>query len=38
MGNASDAVKAQARAVTASNQEDGWAHALRTFILPAATA
>jgi Cof subfamily protein (haloacid dehalogenase superfamily) len=36
MGNASDAVKSQATAVTDSNQEDGWAHALRTFILPAA--
>jgi Cof subfamily protein (haloacid dehalogenase superfamily) len=38
MGNASDAVKLQARAVTASNQEDGWAHALRTYILPAGAA
>jgi Cof subfamily protein (haloacid dehalogenase superfamily) len=36
MGNASDAVKSHATAVTDSNQEDGWAHALRTFILPAA--
>jgi Cof subfamily protein (haloacid dehalogenase superfamily) len=34
MGNASDAVKSQAQAVTASNQEDGWADALRTYILP----
>ncbi|WP_158912632.1 Cof-type HAD-IIB family hydrolase [Caulobacter sp. S45] len=38
MGNASDAVKAQAKAVTTSNQEDGWAHAVRTFILPAGAA
>ena len=35
MGNASDAVKSQAQAVTASNQDDGWAHAVRTYVLPA---
>jgi Cof subfamily protein (haloacid dehalogenase superfamily) len=34
MGNASDAVKAEAKAVTTSNQADGWAHAMRSFILP----
>lgn len=38
MGNASDAVKAQAKAVTTSNQEDGWADAVRTFILPVGAA
>jgi hydroxymethylpyrimidine pyrophosphatase-like HAD family hydrolase len=36
MGNASDAVRSKATAVTDSNQEDGWAHAVRTFILPGA--
>jgi hydroxymethylpyrimidine pyrophosphatase-like HAD family hydrolase len=34
MGNASDAVKAQARGVTDSNQNDGFAKAVRKFILP----
>jgi Cof subfamily protein (haloacid dehalogenase superfamily) len=38
MGNASAEVKAQASAVTDSNQEDGFAKAVRTFILPAAAA
>jgi Cof subfamily protein (haloacid dehalogenase superfamily) len=38
MGNASDAVKAKAAAVTDSNQDDGWAKAVRRFILPAAPA
>ncbi|MHB8284127.1 MAG: Cof-type HAD-IIB family hydrolase [Caulobacteraceae bacterium] len=36
MGNASDAVKAQAKVVTATNEADGFAHAVHTFILPAA--
>ena len=36
MGNASAEVKAKAGAVTDSNQEDGFAKAVRTFILPAA--
>jgi hydroxymethylpyrimidine pyrophosphatase-like HAD family hydrolase len=34
MGAASDAVKAQASAVTDSNQDDGFAKAMRKFILP----
>jgi hypothetical protein len=33
MGNASDAVKAAANVVTKSNEEDGFAHAVRHFIL-----
>jgi Cof subfamily protein (haloacid dehalogenase superfamily) len=33
MGNASDEVKAQASAVTGSNENDGFAHAVRCFIL-----
>ncbi len=33
MGNASDAVKAQAACVTSSNNEDGFAEAVRRFIL-----
>jgi Cof subfamily protein (haloacid dehalogenase superfamily) len=36
MGNASDAVKAKATRVTASNEADGFAHAVGTFILPRA--
>ena len=36
MGNASDAVKAQASAVTDSNDDDGFAKAVRKFLLPAA--
>jgi len=35
MGNASDEVKAQASAVTDSNEADGFASAVRKFILPA---
>jgi Cof subfamily protein (haloacid dehalogenase superfamily) len=35
MGNASDQVKAQASAVTDSNEQDGFAHAIRRFILEA---
>jgi hydroxymethylpyrimidine pyrophosphatase-like HAD family hydrolase len=33
MGNASDEVKAQASAFTASNEEDGFAKAMRQFVL-----
>ncbi|HEY2482314.1 MAG TPA: Cof-type HAD-IIB family hydrolase [Caulobacteraceae bacterium] len=36
MGNASDAVKAQASAVTDSNEDEGFAKAVRRFILPRA--
>jgi Cof subfamily protein (haloacid dehalogenase superfamily) len=36
MGNASDDVKAQANHVTASNQDDGFAKAVRDFVLSAA--
>ena len=35
MGNASDEVKAQAKAVTADNESDGWAQAIDRFILAA---
>lgn len=35
MGNASDAVKAQAHHVTASNEDDGFASAVRRFVLPS---
>jgi Cof subfamily protein (haloacid dehalogenase superfamily) len=38
MGNASDEVKAHASAVTDSNEEDGFAKAVRRFILPAPAA
>lgn len=38
MGNASDEVKAQANHVTASNQDDGFAKAVRDFVLPRAAA
>ncbi len=38
MGNASDEVKAQACEVTDSNENDGFARAVRNFILPAAAA
>jgi Cof subfamily protein (haloacid dehalogenase superfamily) len=38
MGNASAEVKAQASAVTESNQEDGFAKAVRTLILPSAAS
>jgi Cof subfamily protein (haloacid dehalogenase superfamily) len=34
MGNASDAVKAKANHVTASNEDDGFASAVRRFVLP----
>jgi hypothetical protein len=34
MGNASDEVKAQADAVTASNEDEGFAKAVEAFILP----
>ncbi len=37
MGNASDAVKAQANAVTDSNEDDGFAKAVERFLLPAKT-
>jgi Cof subfamily protein (haloacid dehalogenase superfamily) len=36
MGNSSDEVKAHASAVTGSNEEDGFAAAVRRFILPRA--
>ena len=36
MGNASDGVKMQASAVTDSNQNEGFAKAVRTFVLPMA--
>jgi Cof subfamily protein (haloacid dehalogenase superfamily) len=36
MGNASDEVKAQATHVTDSNQDDGFAKAVRNFVLPLA--
>ncbi len=38
MGNASDAVKAQANAVTDSNENEGFAKAVRKFILQSAGA
>jgi len=38
MGNASDAVKAQAGLVTDSNENEGFAKAVRKFILPLAAA
>jgi len=38
MGNASDAVKAQASAVTDSNEDDGFAKAVRRFVLPSGDA
>jgi hydroxymethylpyrimidine pyrophosphatase-like HAD family hydrolase len=37
MGNASDEVKAQAKAVTASYNDDGFAKAMENFILNSAT-
>ena len=37
MGNASDEVKSQATAVTDSNQNEGFAKAVRKFILQRAT-
>ena len=38
MGNASDEVKAKARAVTDSNQDEGFAKAVRKFVLRSAAA
>jgi hypothetical protein len=38
MGQAPDAVKAEADFVSSTNQEDGVAHAIDTFILPKVTA
>jgi hydroxymethylpyrimidine pyrophosphatase-like HAD family hydrolase len=38
MGNASDAVKAQASAVADSNEDEGFAKAVRKFILDPASA
>jgi hypothetical protein len=38
MGNASDEVKAQASAVTDSNEDDGFAKAVRKFILQPGAA
>ncbi len=38
MGNASDAVKAQASAVTGSNQNEGFAEAMRKFVLHPVAA
>jgi hydroxymethylpyrimidine pyrophosphatase-like HAD family hydrolase len=37
MGNASDEVKGQASAVTDSNENEGFAKAVRKFILKTAT-
>ena len=37
MGNASDQVKAQAKATTASNDQDGWSKAIETQILPQSS-
>ena len=36
MGNASDEVKAQSSAVTDSNENEGFAKAVRKFLLPSA--
>jgi len=36
MGNSSDEVKAQASAVTDSNENEGFAKAVRKFVLPPA--
>ena len=38
MGNAAEAVKAQASAVTDSNEDEGWAKAVRSLILPSPVA
>ncbi|MGH7040793.1 MAG: HAD hydrolase family protein, partial [Acetobacteraceae bacterium] len=38
MGNADDKVKAQARYVTDSNEQDGFAKAIRRFVLEGARA
>ena len=37
MGNATDDVKAQASAVTDSNENEGFAKAVRTLVLPSAS-
>lgn len=37
MGNGTDAVKAEATATTAANDQDGWAQAVDTLLLPRAT-
>lgn len=37
MGNASEAVKAKADVVTDTNENDGFAHAVRRFVLPAGS-
>jgi len=36
MGNAADSVKAAAMVITGSNDESGWADAIRTYVLPKA--
>ncbi|WP_284946161.1 Cof-type HAD-IIB family hydrolase [Acidisoma cladoniae] len=36
MGNAADSVKAAAMVVTGTNDESGWADAIRTYVLPKA--
>jgi Cof subfamily protein (haloacid dehalogenase superfamily) len=38
MGNAIDTLKQQATFVTASNERDGWARAVKEFVLPCAPA
>jgi hydroxymethylpyrimidine pyrophosphatase-like HAD family hydrolase len=38
MGNSSDEVKAQASAVTDSNEDEGFANAVRKFVLCRAAA
>ena len=38
MGNASDEVKAQANAVTDTNENEGFAKAVRKFVLPSVSA
>ena len=38
MGNAADEVKAAASAVADSNEDDGWAKAVRRFLLQAEAA
>ncbi|MBB3173590.1 hypothetical protein FHR90_001413 [Endobacter medicaginis] len=38
MGNAEEAVQAHAHVVTRTNEEDGWAYAVREFVLPRAPA
>lgn len=36
MGNAADSVKAAAKVITGTNDESGWADAIRTYVLPKA--